>query len=99
MRGGVNSEFQKLGPNSAKSAKGFTVIFRPTGGVEYSDASGTIHVDSELLVKPSLGILLYPQSKGFRGVTGSRVEEVLANIAGALEYLANRVEIYRVEKW
>ena len=88
----MSGEFQKLTPNSASSTKGFTVIFRPPGGVDYSDAHGTVHVDSELLVKPSLGILLYPRSRDLKELSDSRAEEVLAAITRALEFLGNRVQ-------
>jgi hypothetical protein len=37
----MNREFKKVGANSATSDKGFTVTWPPSGGVDYSDASGT----------------------------------------------------------
>jgi hypothetical protein len=87
----MDPEFQKVGPNSAKSDKGFTVTWRPSGGVDYSDANGTIRVDSELLVKPSR-ILVYPRSVGLESMTDGRAEEVLRDVMRALEYLGHQVE-------
>ena len=74
----INTEFKEIGPNSAKSDKGFTVTWRPSGGVDHSDADGTVRVDSELLVKP-LRILVYPRSDGLKTMTDCRAEEVLMN--------------------
>jgi hypothetical protein len=87
----MNTEFQKVGSNSAKSDKGFTVTWRPPGGVDYSDAGGTVRADSELLVKP-LRILVYPRSGGLKTMTDGRAEEVLMNVISALEYLGHQVE-------
>jgi hypothetical protein len=84
-------EFQKVVSNSAKSDKGFTVTWRPSGGVDYSDADGTVRVDSELLVKPSR-ILVYPRSGGLKTMTEGRAEEVLTNVIRALEFLGHQVE-------
>ena len=89
----MHPEFQNVGPNSAKSVKGFTVTWRPAGGVDYSDARGTIRVDSELLVKPSR-ILLYPRSAGLKSLTDNQADEILADIIRGLEYLG-----HQVEKW
>jgi hypothetical protein len=87
----MNSEFQKVGPNSAKSERGFTVTWRPSGGVDYSDPNGTIRVDSELLLKPSR-ILVYAQSGGLKTMTDVRAEQVLMNVISALEFLGHQVE-------
>ncbi len=87
----MNSEFQKVGPNSAKSDKGFTVTWRPAGGVDYSDANGTVRVDSELLVKPSR-VLVYPRSGALKTMADDRAEEVLMGVIKALEYLGHQVE-------
>jgi hypothetical protein len=84
-------EFQKVVPNSAKSDKGFTVTWRPSGGVDYSDANGTVRVDSELLLNPSR-ILVYPRSGGLKTMTDYRAEEVLSNVIRALEFLGHQVE-------
>jgi hypothetical protein len=89
--GQTKVEFQTVGSNSAKSAKGFTVTWLPAGGVDYSDAGGTVRVDSELLVKP-LRILVYPRSWGLKTMTDSRAEEILVNVISALEYLGHQVE-------
>ena len=62
----MNPEFQKVGPNSAKSDKGFTATWRPSGGVDYSDANDTVRVDSELMIKPSR-ILVYLRSGAVYG--------------------------------
>jgi hypothetical protein len=87
----MNSEFQKVGPNSAKSDKGFTVTWRPAGGVDYSDENGTVRVDSELLVKPSR-VLVYPRSGGLKTMTDGRADEILMDVISALEYLGHQVE-------
>ena len=87
----MTTEFQKVGPNSAISDKGFSEVLHPSGGVEYSDSSGKIHVDSELLVKP-LGVLLYPQSGQLKVMPTDRAEEVLKNVVRALEYLGHRLK-------
>jgi hypothetical protein len=89
--GQTKTKFQKVGSNSTKSDKGFAVTWRPAGGVDYSDAGGTVGVDSELLVKP-LRILVYPRSGGLKTMTDSRAEEVLVNVISALEYLGHQVE-------
>jgi hypothetical protein len=84
----VSEEFQKLGPNSVNSVKGFTVVLDLLGGVKYSDATGTTNVDSELLIiPPKYGIALYTQSVGLENMPTSRAEEILSNITRALEYL------------
>jgi hypothetical protein len=88
----MTMEFKMLSPNSAASAKGFKVVLHPAGGMDYSDASGSVRVDSELLVKPSLGIVLYQKSRDLKGMTSSRADEIITNITRALEYLGNRVE-------
>jgi hypothetical protein len=87
----MTTEFQKVGSNCAKSQKGFTVTWRPSDGVDYSDEGGTVRVDSELLVKPSR-ILVYPRSGGLKAMTDGRAEEVLMNVISALEYLGHQVE-------
>jgi hypothetical protein len=88
----MNAEFSKTGPNFATSNKGFTVRWHPHGGVDYADDSGTIRVDSELLVKP-LRILIYRESKSIRAMPESRANEILENIQRALEYLGHPNEI------
>jgi hypothetical protein len=87
----MNKEFEKIGSNSAKSDSGFTVTWRPSGGVDYSDQASTVRVDSELLVKPSR-ILVYPGSGGLKAMTEDRAEEVLTNVIRALEFLGHQVE-------
>jgi hypothetical protein len=87
----MKPRFQKAAPNSAKSDEGFTVTWRPSGGVDYSDANGTVRVDSELLVKPSR-VLVYPRSGDLKTMTDGRAEEILGNVIKALEYLGHRVE-------
>lgn len=87
----MTTEFQKISSDSAKSDKGFTVTWWPSGGVDYSDDRGTVRVDSELLVKP-LRILVYPRSGGLKTLTDGRAEEVLMNVISALEYLGHQVE-------
>jgi hypothetical protein len=87
----MTTEFQRVGANCATSDKGFTVTWRPSGGVDYSDEGGTVRVDSELLVKPSR-ILVYPRSGGLKTMTEGRAEEVLMNVISALEYLGHQVE-------
>ena len=79
----MSAEFAKIGPDMARSAQGFTVVFHPAGGVGYSDASGTkIRVDTELYVNP-LRHTLYAKSKDLRDVASSRAAEILANIQRA----------------
>jgi hypothetical protein len=87
----MNPDFQKVGPNSARCGSGFTVTWRPSGGVDYSDANGTVRVDSELLVNPSR-ILVYPRSGGLKTMTDRRAEEILTDVIRALEYLGHQVE-------
>jgi len=87
----MNPEFKKVGVNSANSDKGFTVTWRPSGGVDYSDANGTVRVDSELLVKPSR-ILVYPRSGGLKTMTDGRAEDVIRDVIRALEFLGHQVE-------
>ncbi len=74
------------------STKGFTVTFHPRGGVDYTDASGTIRVDTELHVKP-LKLRLYRESSSLRKMASARADEILVNIKRALEYLGHPVEI------
>jgi hypothetical protein len=85
------SEFQTTRPNTAKSDKGFTVTWVPSGGVDYSDAGGTVSVDSELLQQP-FRILVYPRSGGLKTLSEENAEEILTNIVRALEYLGHQVE-------
>jgi hypothetical protein len=93
----VSEEFQSTTPNTATSTSGFSVQWIPHGGVLYQDAAGQVRIDSELLVKPSLGILLYPGSGGLRNMSKSQSEMVLSNVKKALEYLGHRVEIWSTE--
>jgi hypothetical protein len=89
----MSTEFIKIGPNMARSAQGFTVVFHPPAGVDYSDASGSkIRIDTELYVGP-LRHVLYAKSKDLRGVTSPRADEILANIQRAMEYLGHPAEI------
>ncbi len=85
--------FQKVGPNSAKSDEGFIVTWLPSGGVDYSDASGTVRVDSELLLKPSR-ILLYPRSGSLKTMNDHRAGEVLSSVIRGLEFLGHQVEVW-----
>jgi hypothetical protein len=85
------SEFQRISPNSLMSSEGFTVTWLPAGGVDYSDATGTVRVDSESLLKPSR-ILVYPHSDGLKALAEHRAEEILTNVVRALEYLGHEVE-------
>ena len=87
----MSPEFHKVGPNSAKSDQGFTVTWRPSGGVDYSDPNGTVRVDSELLLNPTR-VLVYPRSGGLKAMTDTRAEEVLRDVMRALEYLGHQVE-------
>ena len=87
----MNPEFQQVAPNSAKSQKGFTVTWQPAGGVDYSDASGTLRIDSESLVKPAR-ILVYPRSGGLKTMNESRADEILRDVMRALEFLGHQVE-------
>ncbi len=68
----MSSEFIKIGPDMARSAQGFTVVFHPAGGVDYSDAAGAkIRVDTELYVNPFRPIL-YAKSAGLLAVAVRR---------------------------
>jgi hypothetical protein len=89
----MSTEFEKVGPNNAKSARGFGVVWRPLGGVEYTDANGTIEVVSELLEKP-LRLLVYRGSAALRTMPDNQAEEIVGNIVRALEYLGHQVEIH-----
>jgi len=95
----MSTEFQKSGPNVAVSSKGFTVMRHSGGWIEYSDVSGTITAEWELIVKPSLGVLLYPRSGGLKSLTPARADEVVNNIVRALQFLGERVELWQVENW
>lgn len=87
----MSSEFRTIGPNSAESNKGFTVTWRPSGGVDYTDASGTVRIDSEVLAKPPR-ILVYPKSGGLKTIDDARAEEILKDVMRAVEYLGHQVE-------
>jgi hypothetical protein len=87
----MNPEFQRISPNSAKSDKGFTVTWVPSGGVDYSDAAGTVRVVSELLIQPPR-IHVYSRSGGLKTMTDDFAEEILTNIVRTLEYLGHQVK-------
>jgi len=87
----MSAEFRSIGPNSAASNKGFTVTWRPSGGVDYTDAGGTVRIDSEVLAKPPR-ILVYPKSGGLRTMDDARAEEILKDVIRAVEYLGHQVE-------
>ena len=87
----MSAEFRTIGPNSVASNKGFTVTWRPSGGVDYTDASGTLRIDSEVLVKPTR-IVVYPKSGGLRTMDDARAEEILKDVIRAVEYLGYKVE-------
>jgi hypothetical protein len=96
----VSEEFHKLGPNSAASVKGFRVALDLLGGVRYSDAIGTVKVDSELLdTPPSYSIALYQNCVGLDDMPTSRAEEILGNMARALEYLGYKVMVSGGSTW
>jgi hypothetical protein len=91
----MNSEFEKLSANAARSSRGFTVVWRPPGGVDYTDASGTIRVDAEMLVRPPPAHLhIFPRSASLRAMSENRAQEVIDNIVRALEAIG-----HTVEKW
>jgi hypothetical protein len=89
----MSAEFQKIGPNSARSADGFTVFWRPAGGIDFIYAGGTVRVDSEVLVNPAR-ILIYPQSRDLRAMPGDVAELIVHNISKALEFLGHEYEIW-----
>jgi hypothetical protein len=95
----MNAEFKKTGPTSAVSSKGFRIIRHSGGWIEYSDASGTITIEWELIVKPSFGVLIYPRGGGLKSLTEARADEVVNNTVRALQFLGERVEIWKVENW
>jgi hypothetical protein len=88
----MSTEFSKIGPNRVTSARGFTVIFYPAGGVDYMDSVGTIRVDTELHVKP-LTLRLYRQSKDLKRLGTARADEILGDIQRALNYLGHPNEV------
>jgi len=87
----MSAEFRTIGPNCAASNNGFTVKWRPSGGVDYTDAGGTVRIDSEVLAKPPK-ILVYPISGGLRTMDDARAEEILKDVIRAVEYLGHQVE-------
>jgi hypothetical protein len=91
----MNTEFTKVGPNMAKSAKGFTVVFTPPAGVDYTDASGKkTHVGTELYQAP-LRHVLYRDSKDLRSLTSSQAAEILSDILRAMAYLGQPAEVFQ----
>jgi hypothetical protein len=91
-RKSVYTDLVEVGPNHASSTKGFQVKFHPAGGVDYTDHTGTIRVDTELYVKP-LRIMIYRESNALQGMEQAQAREVLGNIQSALEFLGHRNEI------
>ena len=87
----MSAEFETVAPNTARSVEGFSVVWRPPGAFYYSDATGTIRVDSEPLVNPRR-TLVYKRSGGLKTMSDDREREILANIKRALEYLGHQVE-------
>lgn len=87
----MENEFTKISTNTVTSSKGFTVQVKPMGGVLYRETDSEVKIDSEWLVKPP-GIILY--KKGFDKMEQSRIDNMFANVARALEYLGHRVEIW-----
>jgi hypothetical protein len=87
----MSAGFTKISSNVATSVEGFTVRWRPAGGIDYSDDHGTIRIDSELLIHPTR-IFVYAGSGGLRKMPNNRAEDILANIIKALEFLGHRVE-------
>lgn len=94
----MNAEFQRLGQNSARSLRGFTVVWHPPGGVDYMDAGGTVRVDAEFLLNPPR-ILVYPRTGGLRAIPEGRAEEIVANVTRALDFLGHQVERWQVDGW
>jgi hypothetical protein len=88
----MSAEFAKVGPNAASSGMGFTVIFHPAGGLDYTDATGTIRVDTELFVKP-LRIAIYRESRSLKTLDASQIKEILANIVRAMDFLGHPTEL------
>jgi hypothetical protein len=88
----MSKELTKVGPNRVTSTKGFTVTFHPQGGVDFSDDSGTVRVDTEWHVRPPM-LRLYRESRSLKGMSQARAAEILDNIQMALMYLGHPVEI------
>jgi hypothetical protein len=88
----VYTDLVEIGPNHASSTKGFEVKFHPAGGVDYTDRTGTIRVDTELYLKP-LRLMIYRQSSALRDMEQTQVREVLDNVQSALEFLGHRSEV------
>ena len=91
----MSSEFTKIGSDTARSDKGFAVVFHSIGWVDFADIGGvTLRVDSEQYVDP-LRHMLYARSKGLRHLNGARAAAILADIQRALDYLGHPTEISR----
>jgi hypothetical protein len=89
----MSAEFTKLGPDTTRSAQGFTVVFHPQGGVDYTDGGSKTRVDTELYVTPSRRHVLYANSQALRGLSSSQAAQILANIKRAMEFLGHPTEI------
>jgi hypothetical protein len=89
-------EFQKTGPNTVASTRGFTVEVKFGGGVIYRHGDAEVTIDSEWLAKPP-GIILYkrsPANKGLDNMDQGRVDSIFSDVARALMYLGHRVEMW-----
>lgn len=91
----MSQEFQRSGPNSVTSTEGFSVDVIPAGGVIYRGPDGVISIDSELLVKPTFGMVIYEGSHANRGLENKdsiEIKAIFDRIAEALQFLGYRVE-------
>lgn len=87
----MSTDFRRLGPNNVESHSGFTVAWRPPGGIDYADIRGNVRIDAEVLTKPTR-ICLYEESVGLRQLSKERAEEILIRVIQALQFLGYQVE-------
>jgi hypothetical protein len=91
----MSTEFVKLSPDVARSVQGFTVVFHPEGGVDYTDSiSGHLRIATELYQRP-LRYVIYGNSADLGGMSTARADEILANVKRAIDFLGRPSEISR----
>ena len=90
----MEHEFTKLSPNGVRSVKGFEVEHGFANGVTYRNGALKVFLDSEWLHDPS-GIVLYlksPNNCGLAGLEPTVLNEVVVDIARALQWMGYKVE-------
>jgi hypothetical protein len=92
----MSDEFTKTAKNAVVSKEGFSVEVKFAGGVVYREGDEEISIDTEWLVKPAFGMVIYKDShanKGLEGKDQAQTDAVFDKIIRALQFMGYRIEV------